>query len=75
MILFIHERHTHTQRQRLRQRQKLSPHGEPDVGLDPGMGSLPESKADGQPLRHPGAPLSLFESVFTCIFIPSVFSA
>ena len=30
---------------------------EPDVGLDPVTpGSRPESKADAQPLCHPGAP-------------------
>ena len=33
------------------------PAGEPDVELDPGTpGSRPESKADVQPLSHPGAP-------------------
>ena len=30
---------------------------EPDVGLDPGTpGSCPGSKADAQPLNHPGVP-------------------
>ena len=30
---------------------------EPDVGHDPGTpGSRPESKADAQPLNHPGIP-------------------
>ena len=47
--LFIHERH--------RQREKQAPpHGDPDAGLDPRIpGSLPEPKADTQPLSHPGA--------------------
>ena len=38
--------------------------GEPDAGLDPGTpGSLPELKADAQPLSHPGAPRSGFGDV------------
>ena len=53
--LFIHERHR--ERQRHRQREKQAPCREPDVGLDPGLGSHPEPKADVQLLRHPGIPL------------------
>ena len=45
------------ERQRHRQREKQAPCKEPDVGLDPGTpGSCPESKADAQPLSHPGIP-------------------
>ena len=37
--------------------EKQAPCREPDVGLDPGTpGSLPEPKADSQPLSHPGIP-------------------
>ena len=37
----------------------------PDVGLDLGtLGSLPESKADAQPLSHPGVPTELFKKYF-----------
>ena len=50
-----------TQRRRHRQREKQAPCENPDVGLQPGTpGSQPESKADAQPLSHPGAPLLLF---------------
>ena len=53
--LFIHERHR--KKQRPRQREKQTPHGEPNVGLDPGTrGSPSEPKADAQPLSHPGVP-------------------
>ena len=46
-------------RQRQRQREKQAPCREPDVGLDPRTpGSLPEPKADAQPLSHPGVPVS-----------------
>ena len=56
-------RNTHTQRQRHKQREKQALRREPDVGLDPGTpGSLPKSKADAQPLSHPGPPRSLFWS-------------
>ena len=39
--------------------EKRTPHR--DVGLHPRtLGSRPESKADGQPLSHPGVPKFLF---------------
>ena len=45
-----------TERQRHRQRERQGPCGEPNTGLDPRIpGSLPEPKADTQPLSHPGA--------------------
>ena len=48
-VKFIHERH--------RQREKQASSGEPYAGLDPGTpGSCPESKADAQPVSHPGVP-------------------
>ena len=48
---------THRERQRHRWREKQAPLREPDVGLDPRTpGSLPEPKADAQPLSHPGVP-------------------
>ena len=52
-ILFIYSWGTH----RERQRQKQAPWGEPSAGLNPRTpGSLPEPKADAQPLSHPGIP-------------------
>ena len=54
---FIHEKHTRRDRQRDRQREKQASCRKPNVGLDPRtLGSHPESKADTQPLSHPGAP-------------------
>ena len=52
----------HTERQRHRQKEKQALCGEPDAGLSPRTPrSQPESKADTQPLSHPGAPkLELF---------------
>ena len=49
-------------RQRHRQREeKQAPCREPDVGLDPRTpGSRPGSKADAQPLSHPGIPKFFF---------------
>ena len=45
------------ERQRHRQREKQAPCRDPDAGLDPGTpGSLPEPKADTQPLSHPRIP-------------------
>ena len=47
-----------TERQRQRQREKQAPHGEANMGLDPGTsGSHREPKADTQSLSHPGNPL------------------
>ena len=44
-----------------RQSEKHAPHGEPDVGFDPGtLGSWPEPKADAQPLSHQGTPTGFF---------------
>ena len=49
------------ERQRHREREKQDPRRDPDVGLDPGTpGSLPELKADAQPLSHPGIPPRAF---------------
>ena len=40
-----------------RQREKQAPCKEPDMGLNPGTpASLPDPKADAQPLSHPGVP-------------------
>ena len=50
-------RDTHRERERHRQREKQDPCREPDVGLNPRTpGSCPESKANTQPLSHPGFP-------------------
>ena len=47
-----------TERQKHRQREKQAPQGEPDVGLNlRTRRSLPEPKADSQPLSHPGIPV------------------
>ena len=60
-FLFIHERHKEKERQRHRQRDKQAPCRKPNVGLDPRTpGSHPESKADAQPLSHPGVPVYIF---------------
>ena len=57
---FIHSFMRGRERQRHRQREKQSPCREPDAGLNPRTpGSQPESKADTQPLSHPGVPLLL----------------
>ena len=51
-------RDTERERQIYRQRERQAPCGELDVELDPRTpGSHPESKADAQPLSHPGAPI------------------
>ena len=51
------------ERQRHRQREKQAPCREPHVGLNPRTpGSGPESKADAQPLSHPGVPKTYFRS-------------
>ena len=48
-----------TQSQRHRQREKQAPCREPDAGLYPRiLGSLPEPKADAQPLSHPSGALA-----------------
>ena len=48
-----------TERQRHTGRGRSRLPTESDVGLDPGtLGSLPEPRADAQPLSHPGVPLS-----------------
>ena len=48
-------RDTKKERKRDRSREKQAPGRKPDVGLNPRtLGSLPESKADTQLLRHPG---------------------
>ena len=51
-------RDTHTQRQRHRHREKQAPCRKPGVGLNPRTPGLhPVSKADAQPLSHPGVPI------------------
>ena len=56
--------------QRHRQREKQAPYQEADVGLDPRiLGSLPEPKADAQPLNHPGAPKFPFFILFIYLFV------
>ena len=56
-ILFIYSWETHEEYQRQKQREKQAPSWEPDVGLNSRIpGSRPESKADAQPLNHPGTP-------------------
>ena len=55
--LFIYSWETHRERQEHRQREKQTSYWEPDVGLDSRTpGSLPEPKADAQPLEPPGVP-------------------
>ena len=45
---------------------KQTPHGEPNVGLDPRTPeSGPELKADAQLLSYPGIPLNDFNRVIT----------
>ena len=52
---YLFMRDTHRDRQRHRQREKQAPCRGPNARLDPGTpGSLPEPKADSQPLSHPG---------------------
>ena len=63
MYLFM--RDTQRERQKHRQRERQAPCREPDVGLDPGTpGSLPERKADTQPLSHPGVLTVFFFFLF-----------
>ena len=65
--LFIHERH----RERHRQREKQAPCRKPIVGLDSRtLGSLPEQKADAQPLSHPGIPvIYIFKNILRYISV------
>ena len=52
-------------RGRHRLREKQAPCGEPDVGLDPRTpGSLPEPKADAEPLSHPSALENTLNQIF-----------
>ena len=63
IYLFISHAHTNTntQREREGQREREAPCREPNVGLNPRTpGSLPEPKADAQPLSHPGVPNKFF---------------
>ena len=54
-LLFL--RDTERERQGHRQSEKQAPCGDPNAGLDLRiLGSLPELKADAQPLSHPGTP-------------------
>ena len=64
-ILFLHERQR--ERQRHRQTEKQAPCWEPNAGLDPRTpGSQPESKADTQPLSHPGVPALFLSRKVDC---------
>ena len=66
-ILFIYSWETH--RDTYRQREKQAPCTEPSVGLDPRTpGSLPEPKADAQPLSHPGIRASTILNLVTHIW-------
>ena len=58
------------ERQRHRQREKQAPmHRESDVGFDPGSpGSCPGPKAGAKPLRHPGIPDFIFNTVLSDSF-------
>ena len=64
-ILFIYSWDTYTQRQRHGQREKQASCRESDARLNPRTpGSRPESKADTQPLSHPGILLACNYEVF-----------
>ena len=58
----------------MRDTQREAPYREHDAGLDPRTpGSLPEPKADAQPLSHPGVPkLRWFQSQMGNIIIFSL---
>ena len=59
-----------TERQRHMQREKQAHCGEPNAGLIPGpRDQRPEPKADAQPLRHPGVPITGSLSVGIFIYI------
>ena len=57
--------------QRHRQMEKLAPHTEPNTRLNPRTpGSLPEQKADAQPLSHPGIPvIYIFKNILRYISV------
>ena len=61
------------ERQRHREREKQAPCREPDMGHDPRTpGSGPGSKADAQPLSHPGVPiLGSFLMIFEATIVQS----
>ena len=58
-ILFIYSRETQRERMRHRQRGKQAPGREPDVGLHPGSGIMPQPKTEAQLLSHPCVPVLL----------------
>ena len=66
--LFIHETHTHTHTHTQREREGETGQGRSRLPVKsliwdsiPGpLGSWPESKADAQPLSHPGVPVMYF---------------
>ena len=51
--IFIYSSEIQREKQRQRQREKQAPYREPDAGLDPRTGIMPEPKAEAKPLRHP----------------------
>ena len=52
-------RDTERERQRHKQREKQAPLRNPVARLNPStLGSHPKTKADAQPLSHPGVPLT-----------------
>ena len=57
-----------TERQTQAEGERQVPCGEPNVGLDARtLGSLPEPKADAQPLSHSGALLTL--DLICCVLL------
>ena len=56
LFIYSWETQRERERQRHRQREKQAARGEPRI-----LGSLPEPKADAQPLSHPGIPIWYFE--------------
>ena len=70
--LFIHKRYR--ERGRDRQREKQTPCGEPNTGLDPRtLGLCPASKADTQPLSHPGIPITLCFGVISTLCFGDIY--
>ena len=62
--MIVTEREIETEAESQAEGEAGSMHREPDVGFDPGSpGSCPGPKAGAKPLRHPGIPVFLFESL------------
>ena len=58
------------ERQRHRQREKQAPHRKSDSELNPRTpGSQPESKADAQPLSHPGVTDRVLQRYSSYIYV------